>query len=97
MQFPFLSITYKLPVELGSGNISIFEVNEENPRQKFNGTNKGYLIIENDKKIRINIFGSTFNKPNQLYHAVVEDGFVNHKNTEEPLLGFAFYFRTGMD
>ena len=99
MQSLSISITYKSPVELSSGNISIFELNGEF-RQGFNGLTMEFLTSENNKKITINVLKSTFNKPNQLYYVVIEDGFVNHKNTEEPLLGITknhWYFRTGMD
>ncbi|CAB4410775.1 unnamed protein product [Rhizophagus irregularis] len=100
MQTPSLSITYESPVELSSGNISIFEVNgkESYFRQSFNGQTMEFLSSDNNKKITINVFESTFNKPNQLYYVVIEDGFVNHKNTEEPLLGIKknqWYILTG--
>jgi hypothetical protein len=51
MQSLSLSITYKSPVELSSGNISIFEVNGEERyfRQGFNGLTE-FVKIENDKK-----------------------------------------------
>ncbi|CAB5360104.1 unnamed protein product [Rhizophagus irregularis] len=92
MQTPSLSITYESPVKLSSGNISIFEVNgkESYFRQSFNGQTMEFLSSDNNKKITINVFESTFNKPNQLYCVVIEDGFVNHKNTEEPLLGDSY-------
>ncbi|PKK60515.1 hypothetical protein RhiirC2_793198 [Rhizophagus irregularis] len=100
MQTPSLSITYESPVELSSGNISIFEVNgkESYFRQSFNGQTMEFLSSDNNKKITINVFESTFNKPNQLHCVVIEDGFVNHKNTEEPLLGIKknqWYILTG--
>ncbi|CAG8642297.1 13563_t:CDS:2 [Rhizophagus irregularis] len=100
MQTPSLSITYESPVKLSSGNISIFEVNgkESYFRQSFNGQTMEFLSSDNNKKITINVFESTFNKPNQLYCVVIEDGFVNHKNTEEPLLGIKknqWYILTG--
>lgn len=102
MQTLSLSITYESPVELSSGNISIYEVNEKESyfRQGFNGQTMEFLTIDNDKIITVNVFESTFNKPNQLYYVVIEDGFVKHKNTEEPLLGVKknkWFILTGMD
>ncbi|EXX62155.1 hypothetical protein RirG_164420 [Rhizophagus irregularis DAOM 197198w] len=60
MQTPSLSISYKSPVELSSGNISIFEVNgkESYFRQSFNGQTTEFLTSDDDKKITINVFES---------------------------------------
>ncbi|UZO21102.1 uncharacterized protein OCT59_013505 [Rhizophagus irregularis] len=67
MQTPSLSISYKSPVELSSGNISIFEVNgkESYFRQSFNGQTTEFLTSDDDKKITINVFESI--KKNQWY------------------------------
>jgi len=88
---------------LSSGNISIHEINgnhkTEIVRQTVNGFAKFCSMNEDNKTVTIDVFKSTFNKPGQLYHIFVEDGFVKEKNTSEPLLGIIkerWVFSTGM-
>nr|CAG8436723.1 10140_t:CDS:10 [Entrophospora candida] len=98
-----LNITYLNQVQLASGNISIYQVND-NPidddslssfintdnsilRQTFSGSDSKYVKMIDNNTITLNVLSSTFNQPDKSYYISVENGFVKDKKTNQNLLG----------
>ncbi|CAH1759514.1 8612_t:CDS:10 [Entrophospora sp. SA101] len=98
-----LNITYLNQVQLASGNISIYQVND-NPidddslssfintdnsilRQTFSGSDSKYVKMIDNNTITLSVLSSTFNQPDKSYYILVENGFVKDKKTNQNLLG----------
>jgi hypothetical protein len=85
-------IKYTIPVKLSTGNISIFQLNDDPYklgllRQTFSGDSKLCTIGSDNHTVHIPIFKSTFNQPNTSYYVVIENNFVSNQVTNEPLVG----------
>jgi hypothetical protein len=85
-------IKYTIPVKLSTGNISIFQLNDDpfKPgllQQTFSADSKLCTIGSDDHTVLIPIFKGTFNQPNSSYYVVVENDFVSSQARNEPLIG----------
>jgi hypothetical protein len=87
-----IMIKYTIPVKLSTGNISIFQLNDDpyKPgllRQTFSADSKLCTIGSDNRTVYIPIFKSTFNQPNSSYYVVVENNFISSQARNEHLIG----------
>ncbi|GET00463.1 glycosyltransferase family 2 protein [Rhizophagus clarus] len=87
-----INITYSEPIIIFSRNITIFQYFAATGFRLLRQTypaSAGFTKLSSDNKtLTINIFDSTFNKPNSIYHIIVESDAVRRKDTSsEPVLG----------
>ncbi|GBC03646.1 hypothetical protein RclHR1_05230008 [Rhizophagus clarus] len=96
-------IQYKEPVQLSSGNISVFIYSNSIPtdpiylRQVYSGQSGYCILSENRKTVMVKIFTSTFNQPLTSYSVIIDDNFVKIKETGEAIKGIeanVWVFRT---
>ncbi|UZO13547.1 uncharacterized protein OCT59_005044 [Rhizophagus irregularis] len=87
-----ITIKYTIPVKLFTGNVSIFQLNDDKYkpgllRQTFSGDSKLCNIGSDNRTVHIPIFESTFNQQNSTYYVLVENNFVISQERDEPLIG----------
>ncbi|CAG8538250.1 13914_t:CDS:2, partial [Racocetra persica] len=86
-----ITIRFYDPVELSSGNVTIFQTdNNHNDiiRQVVSGKNAGFCSISDDGlTVTIKVLDSTFSKPNSLFYVKVDNNFVRSRAFKEPLIG----------
>ncbi|CAG8617731.1 14909_t:CDS:2, partial [Cetraspora pellucida] len=79
------------PVELSSGNISIYQTdNNQNDvlRQRTSGKNTAFCSISDDGlTVTVKALDSTFSKPNTMFYVKVDNNFVRSSAFREPLIG----------
>ncbi|GBC25702.2 uncharacterized protein OCT59_020085 [Rhizophagus irregularis] len=86
-------IQYKDPVQLSSGNVSVFIHSNSistDPiylRQVYSGQSGHCILSENRKTITIKIFTSTFNQPLTDYFVIIDDNFVKINENGEAVKG----------
>ncbi|RIA94333.1 hypothetical protein C1645_873503, partial [Glomus cerebriforme] len=86
-------IQYKNPVQLSSGNVSVFihsNFMSRVPiylRQVYSGQSGYCILSENRKTVTIKIFTSTFNQPLTDYFVIIDDNFVKIHETGEAMKG----------
>jgi hypothetical protein len=90
---PQICIQYKNPVQLSTGNVSIFihsnstSAGPEYLRQVYSGQSKYCTLSENHKIVTIETFTSTFNQPSTSYFVTIDDNFVKNNETGEAVKG----------
>ncbi|RIB08550.1 hypothetical protein C2G38_2211387 [Gigaspora rosea] len=84
-----LRITFKNPVILSTGFITIYKSSDNSIRQKIKGTMSEYVQIINDNHtiVSISIIGSTFNEYGEIYYVQMDSNFVRDEKLYEPLTG----------
>ncbi|RGB33837.1 hypothetical protein C1646_788107 [Rhizophagus diaphanus] len=87
-----IMIKYTIPVKLSTGNVSIFQLNDDKYkpgllRQTFSGDSKLCTIGSDNRTVHIPIFESTFSQQNTTYYVLVENNFVISQERDEPLIG----------
>ncbi|PKY49417.1 hypothetical protein RhiirA4_527649 [Rhizophagus irregularis] len=87
-----ITIKYTIPVKLSTGNVSIFQLNDDKYkpgllRQTFSGDSKLCTIGSDNHTVHIPIFESTFSQQNSTYYVLVENNFVISQERDEPLIG----------
>ncbi|KAG9296772.1 hypothetical protein G9A89_002169 [Geosiphon pyriformis] len=82
-----ITINYSVEIALSNNNISIYQNNETEPilRQSISAKSQ-YCHVDN-KTIRVDVFGSTFNQPDKDYFIVVNNNFVNDVQYNEAIKG----------
>ncbi|GBB92169.1 hypothetical protein RclHR1_19770002 [Rhizophagus clarus] len=81
------SIDFYEPVELSIGNLSIYQMDDQQNslRQLTSGI---ICTLDNgDKSVNVNILGSTFSKSGGNYFIKIDNNFVKDRAYREPLLG----------
>ncbi|KAF0511347.1 hypothetical protein F8M41_018265 [Gigaspora margarita] len=83
-----LSITFKNPVILSTGVITIYK-SDNTIRQKVQANMNDYVQIVNDNHTIVNIklIGSTFNQYGEIYYVQMDANFVRDEKLYEPLTG----------
>jgi hypothetical protein len=102
-------ITYRSPVVLSSGFISIYQsainstiISTDLLRQTFSASSPQYVQYVNDTdntEIEVKILSSTFNQFNSNYYITIDDNFVRSRDFNEPLMGIGsgvWMIKTGM-
>ncbi|RIB21543.1 hypothetical protein C2G38_2034299 [Gigaspora rosea] len=86
-----ITITFYDPVDLSSGNVSIYQTDNNNNdilRQIVSGKNTGFCSIsDNGLTVTIKVLDSTFSKPNSMFYVKVDNNFVKSRAFKEPLIG----------
>ncbi|PKK65195.1 hypothetical protein RhiirC2_809337 [Rhizophagus irregularis] len=87
-----ITIKYTIPVKLSTGNVSIFQLNDDKYkpgllRQTFSGDSKLCTIGSDNHTVHIPIFESTFSQQNSTYYVLVGNNFVISQERDEPLIG----------
>ncbi|CAG8674165.1 10291_t:CDS:2 [Funneliformis caledonium] len=86
-----INITYSIPITQGSGNITIYQVNDNGSkllRQTFPGASEHCRIDEIERKtISCKALNSTFNHMGTNYTVIVDNNFVKNSFLDEPLSG----------
>lgn len=86
-----ITITYNEPVELSTGNISIYQFGDSGSvlRQYVSGIDgNGFCSISDDGLIvTIDVIKSTFSKPLGKFYVKTDNNFVRNKAYKEPLIG----------
>lgn len=97
-----ITITYFKPVELSSGNILIYQVEDSGDilRQTVNGiASNNYCSISDDElTVTVKVIKSAFSKPGGKFYIKVDNNFVKDKAHREPLRGITeniWKFNTG--
>ncbi|KAG9301728.1 hypothetical protein G9A89_003273 [Geosiphon pyriformis] len=82
-----IKINYSVEIALSNNNISIYQNNETEPilRQSISAKSQ-YCHVDN-KTIRVDVFGSTFNQPDKDYFIVVNNNFVKDVQYNEAIKG----------
>ncbi|KAG9291182.1 hypothetical protein G9A89_000601, partial [Geosiphon pyriformis] len=80
-----IKINYSVEIALSNNNISIYQNNETEPilRQSISAKSQ-YCHVDN-KTIRVDVFGSTFNQPDKDYFIVVDNNFVKDVQYNEAI------------
>ncbi|RIA86161.1 hypothetical protein C1645_878851 [Glomus cerebriforme] len=85
-----INITYNLPVDISTNNISIYQYsNDNNPpilRQYITGNSQYFSSSPDNKIINIKVLESTFNQPNSYYYVVINDNLVKDRMTNQTLI-----------
>ncbi|KAF0467599.1 hypothetical protein F8M41_025967 [Gigaspora margarita] len=84
-----LNITFKNPVILSTGFITIYKYSDNTIRQKIQATMRDYvkIIDDNHTIVNIPIIGSTFNQYGEIYYVQMDANFVKDEKFSEPLTG----------
>ncbi|KAF0511341.1 hypothetical protein F8M41_018259 [Gigaspora margarita] len=84
-----LSITFKKPVTLSTGFITIYKSSDNTIRQRVKATMNNYVKIINDNHtiVSITIIDSTFNEYGEIYYVQMDANFVRDEKLYEPLTG----------
>ncbi|RIB21040.1 hypothetical protein C2G38_2177719 [Gigaspora rosea] len=84
-----LSITFKNPIVLSTGFITIYKSSDNTMRQKVQATMSEYVKIINDNRtiVNIKIIPSTLNQYGQIYYVQMDANFVRDDKLYEPLTG----------
>jgi hypothetical protein len=90
MDIKNITITYKSPIVLSTGFISIYQkqynTDTDLLRQTFSASSQ-YVNVTNDTTVEVKILSSTFNQFNSSYYIKIDDNFVKNKDFNEPLMG----------
>ncbi|KAG9302986.1 hypothetical protein G9A89_007693 [Geosiphon pyriformis] len=84
-----ITINYFVEIAFSNNNISIYQNNETEPilRQSISAKSQ-YCHVEMDNRtIRVDVFGSTFNQPDKDYFIVVNNNFVKDAQYNEAIKG----------
>ncbi|RHZ82557.1 hypothetical protein Glove_109g34 [Diversispora epigaea] len=85
-----ITITYREPVELSDGNITIYQVDDSGNniiRQFFMGSNSFCSISDNGLTVTVNVIKSAFSNPNSQFYVKVDNNFARSKAFRESLMG----------
>ncbi|CAG8527254.1 32817_t:CDS:2 [Racocetra persica] len=82
-----ISIKFHSPVQLSTGNITIYKDSNDNIRQRVSA-NSTFCKLSNDGMVvNISIINSTFNENGTKYYVKIDNNFVKSKYYNEPLRG----------
>ncbi|CAG8682756.1 6535_t:CDS:2, partial [Dentiscutata heterogama] len=84
-----LFITFKNPVILSNGNITIYKDSDKTIRQKIAASMSDYVGIADNNRTTVNItiISSTFNQYGEIYYMQMDADFVRDEKSYEPLTG----------
>ncbi|CAG8602466.1 13298_t:CDS:2 [Dentiscutata heterogama] len=84
-----LSITFRNPVILSTGSITIYKNSDKTMRQKILATMHDHVryIDNNHTIVNIDIISSTFNQYGEKYYMQMDANFVRDEKLYEPLVG----------
>ncbi|RIB21037.1 hypothetical protein C2G38_2140865 [Gigaspora rosea] len=83
-----INITFRNPIILSTGFITIYKSSDNTIRQKVQATMSDYVTINDDHTIvKIKIIGSTFNEKGVDYYVQMDANFVRDEKLYEPLTG----------
>ncbi|CAG8662049.1 11998_t:CDS:2 [Ambispora gerdemannii] len=86
LRFKEISIKFKYPVALSTGNLTIYQVpdklRETYPANSAKLTNSNYTVT-------MSVLDSTFNRPNQKYSIKVDENFVRSASFNSSMMGIS--------
>ncbi|RIB27226.1 hypothetical protein C2G38_2029544 [Gigaspora rosea] len=88
-----ISIYFSSPVDLTTGNISIYKASNHSIRQTVSVTSKFCNLSDNGSVVDISIISSTFNEQDERYYLKIDNNFAKAVNlNNNPLRGIKNWF-----
>jgi hypothetical protein len=82
-------ITYTLPIVSSTGNVSVYQFNENNAvlKQTISSTNEQFVSFENDTTVKFKVLYGAIDSFNVPYYVFVDNDFVKEKSNGQNVIG----------
>ncbi|CAB4397749.1 unnamed protein product [Rhizophagus irregularis] len=81
------SIDFYVRVTLSDGKLSIFQIIDQRKILRQTTSGRGCILVNDDKRVIVNILDSTFSKSGGNYSIKIDNNFIKSRTYGEPLLG----------
>ncbi|PKK79916.1 hypothetical protein RhiirC2_726034, partial [Rhizophagus irregularis] len=80
------SIDFYVRVTLSDGKLSIFQIIDQRKILRQTTSGRGCILVNDDKRVIVNILDSTFSKSGGNYSIKIDNNFIKSRTYGEPLL-----------